>query len=264
MFPENAVPDCRDFGRNGTYLVYRKLAQDVAGFWRFIEHASDGLGGAEDIEEKHKQMRWLAAKFTGRWPGGAPLTLSPDQDDAKLEKENNFTYRPEDMNGNACPIGSHIRRSNPRDSILRVKDTAEQSFRTSGEHRIIRRGIGYGEPLFPAEAIENPHVPMGIQDDGRPRGLQFFAINASIKRQFEFIQQTWLNNSKFNGLEDNKDPISGDNDGLSHMEIQSDPLRIRITGVPRFVTVKGGAYFFLPSITALNFLANRPVVPEAG
>jgi len=106
-------------------------------------------------------------------------------------------------------------------------------------------------------------VPLGVQDDGQPRGLQFFAINANIKRQFEFIQQTWLDNSKFNGLEDNKDPISGDNDGLSHMVIPVEPVRLRVTNLPRFVTVKGGAYFFLPSITALRFLIGRSAGQEA-
>ena len=97
---------------------------------------------------------------------------------------------------------------------------------------------------------------MALADDGRARGIHFFCINASIRSQFEFVQQTWCNNPRFGGLHDNKDPITGDNDRTdqpsSHMTI---PGRQRTGPLPRFVTVRAGAYLFMPSITALRFLA---------
>ncbi len=255
QFPGNAFPACRDLGRHGTYLVYRKLAQDVAGFWQFIEAHAEATAPAADPREKQYAMRLLAAKMMGRWPSGAPLVLSPDRDDPALRNDNSFTYRPTDEDGYACPIGAHVRRVNPRDSLRRIRDSLDESFRTSNQHRLLRRGVPYGEPLFGPMEIEHDRVPLGLQDDGHPRGLHFFAINADIQRQFEFVQQTWIDNPKFNGLEDNKDPITGDNDGTGHMTIQRRPVRRRIRNVPRFVTVKGGAYFFLPSITAMRFLA---------
>ena len=102
-------------------------------------------------------------------------------------------------------------------------------------------------------------------DDGRARGIHFFCVNASIRSQFEFVQQTWCNNPRFGGLNDNKDPISGDNDRAdqppSHMTIPGRPLRQRTGPLPRFVTVKAGAYLFMPGLTALRFLASA--VPES-
>jgi deferrochelatase/peroxidase EfeB len=246
-----------DLGRNGTYVVYRKLEQDVAGFWGFIERWAEGQG-YDDLKEKQRQMRWLAAKFVGRWPSGTPLAFAPDRDEpsrgADSVQSNSFTFLPGDKEGYICPVGSHIRRSNPRDAIL--GDTPEESLRTSRRHRILRRATPYGSPMFPEEAIEGDNAPMGLKDDGQPRGLHFFAINTDIKRQFEFVQQEWVNNASFNGLFNCKDPLIGDNDGAGSMILAGRPLRIRIAQMPRFVHVKGGAYFFLPSITALRFLAN--------
>jgi deferrochelatase/peroxidase EfeB len=154
--------------------------------------------------------------------------------------------------GHGCPIGAHIRRANPRDAL--VNDAPAESFTTCSRHRIIRRGIPYGEPAFPPEAVQNHQAPVQLKDDGRRRGLHFIAINASIARQFEFLAQTWCNNPSFAVLFNDKDPIIGNNDGTSFMTIQSEPFRRRIAKMPRFVTTKGGAYFFLPSAAALRFL----------
>ncbi|NES46494.1 MAG: peroxidase, partial [Moorea sp. SIO2C4] len=172
----------------------------------------------------------------------------------EIQDKNQFKYLPEDKEGYRCPIGAHIRRSNPRDSFLDA--TPEDSFKLSNRHRIIRRGALYGEPLFPIGDIENGQLPVDIQDDGKPRGLHFFSINANIRRQFEFLQETWCNNPRFNSLYDSKDPIIGDNDGSGHMTIQRSLIRKRINNLPRFVTVKGGGYFFMPSITAMQFMVN--------
>ena len=234
--PESDKPQPKDFGRNGSYLVFRQLQQDVAGFRRYIKEKSN------DAEE----MQLLAAKFVGRWPSGAPLVLAPDRDDENLGEDpgrnNAFGYMQKDPDGYRCPIGAHIRRTYPRDSL---GADAQESLRNVNRHRILRRGALYGEPL-----------PEGtFEDDGKPRGLLFFCINADIESQFEFIQQTWLNNPKFNGLYNDKDPLVGDNDGSGQMTIQREPVRQRLTDLPRFVSVKGGGYFFLPSISALYFLA---------
>ena len=99
-------------------------------------------------------------------------------------------------------------------------------------------------------------LPLEVKDDGESRGLHFFCLNSDIGRQFEFVQETWSNNPRFNGLYDNKDPIIGDNDGSSHMALPGRAIRRRLMNLPRFVTMRGGAYFFVPSLRSLQFLAN--------
>ena len=222
----------KDFGRNGTYLVFRKLEQNVGKFREFVNG---------------DQLR--AAKMVGRWPSGAPLTLHPDTDPGPEFSRNDFLYYNKDRNGFHCPAGSHVRRANPRDSI---EHNPEQSLQTVSRHRILRRGVLFGERL-----------PVGQADDGASRGLLFVCLNTDLRRQFEFIQQTWLNSPKFAGLSDERDPIVGANSEHSitdaenyNFTIPRDPVRKRLSGLPRFVTVKGGGYFFLPGITALKFLAS--------
>jgi Dyp-type peroxidase family len=244
-FPGNELPNFKDFGFNGTYLVYRKLAQHVAVFWQFM---------AQQGDSSPEIMKTIASKCVGRWPSGTPLVLSPEQDNPQLPDKNLFTYLPEDEKGMSCPVGAHIRRTNPRDSFLEVPP--EQSLNTSNRHRILRRGALFGQPLYPLDDIENDRIPVDIQEDGQPRGLQFFCLNGDIGRQFEFVQQTWSNNPKFNGLYDNRDPIIGNNQGTSHMEIPQKPFRQRLLELPRFVTVKGGGYFFVPSLTAIKFIVS--------
>ncbi|MEP6913868.1 MAG: Dyp-type peroxidase, partial [bacterium] len=237
----------RDFGRNGSYLVFRKLEQDVAGFRRFLKENA----------RTEEEMLLLGAKLMGRWQSGAPIVLAPDSDpqkdvpfDRDKHPENDFYYMEHDPAGYRCPVSSHVRRTNPRDSL---GGTANESIRSVNRHRIIRRGVPYGPTLSPGV----------YENDGHSRGLLFFCINADIRRQFEFVQQTWANNPKFNGLYDDRDAIIGDNKDLSltnsrgpyYATIPNNPLRQRCSDVSRFVTVKGGAYFFLPSISALCFLA---------
>lgn len=225
----------KDFGHNGSYLVFRKLYQDVAGFRRYLR----------DNFSQPAERKLVAAKFVGRWPSGAPLVLAPDEDKPELwnfPQNNNFSYAATDSQGYRCPLGSHIRRVNPRDSL----GNPQESIKSVNRHRIVRRGALYGDKL-PQEAFE---------DDGKDRGVLFFCINADIQRQFEFIQQTWINNRKFSGLYNDKDPLLGDHDGSSYdMTIQREPVRQRLSGLPRFVSVRGGGYFFLPSLSALYFLA---------
>jgi Dyp-type peroxidase family len=237
--PANPGEVKRDLGRNGTYLVFRQMAQHVAKFCHFLDEATRTLDGQLDPTAGDR----LAAKFVGRWQNGAPLVLSPDADDPALSKADDFGYRDNDAHGFKCPIGSHVRRSNPRDTL---GPDAATALATANRHRILRRGRSYG--VRP----EDRRI-----DDGVPRGLHFLCLNSDIERQFEFVQQTWINNPVFGGLDGEVDPLVGNlTKGDEIFTTQADPLRTRVHNLERFVTVKGGAYFFLPSIRALRYLAS--------
>ncbi|MDZ7727036.1 MAG: Dyp-type peroxidase [Dehalococcoidia bacterium] len=230
----------RDFGRNGTYLVFRQLEQDVAGFWSHLDSLSRTASGEEDPGTRE----WLAAKMVGRWPGGASLVESPEHDDPALAHANDFGYHERDVDGLRCPVGAHVRRANPRDSLDPDPGT-EASYELNKRHRLLRRGRPYGPPFD----AERGH-------DGEKRGLHFICLSANIARQFEFVQQTWLGNPKFDGLYDSVDPLLGPRGpGGATYSIPRYPVRQRFTGLPSFVTVRGGAYFFLPGIRALRYLA---------
>jgi Dyp-type peroxidase family len=227
------MPEPEVLGRNGTYAVLRKLHQNVAAFRRFLKVNSNG---AEDEE-------LLAAKMMGRWRSGAPLALCPNQDDPDLgadpKRNNDFLYYDDDKVGFKTPPGSHARRMNPRDGI---KDSGT-SVRI---RRMIRRGTSYG-----------PRLPEGVmEDDGADRGLMFLFIGAHIKRQFEFVQSTWLNSGQFIAASGQKDPIAGSNDGAGDYTIPRHPVRRRLEGLPRFVVTRGGEYCFMPGLKALSWLAD--------
>lgn len=236
--PPGGDSSARDLGRNGTYLVVRQLEQDVAGFWQAMaEYGRDSSGNVD----RHEATR-LAAKCVGRWPSGAPLVSSPDSDNPAFAQENGFLYAA-DPHGLACPIGSHIRRTNPRDSL---EPGPAESLRVVERHRILRRGRSYGPPL----------EPFARESERAERGLFFICLNANIRRQFEFIQQTWSNNPKFGGLAVDKDPLIGDQPLQGGtFTIPAAPVRRRLERLARFVRVRGGEYFFLPSVRALRFLA---------
>jgi Dyp-type peroxidase family len=227
--PNGLHPGLRDLGRNGSFLVVRKLSQDVAGFRRYFQ---EQFSSPDERE-------LMAAKVMGRWPSGAPLSLSPDQDDPCLGPENDFLFMTGDAKGLRCPVGAHIRRMNPRDSLGQDPQASLKGVR---RRRIIRRGVLYGPPLAADQ----------IEDDGQERGLLFICINVDIRRQFEFIQQTWVNNPAFNGLYDELDPVIGHPSG--QMTIPQEPVRKKLH-LPSFVQMRGGGYFFLPSLPALRFLA---------
>jgi len=245
-FPEGGLPNCRDFGRNGSYLVFRKLEQDVAGFWNFVQQNAG--------PQSHEMIR-LASKFIGRWPSGTPLSLSPTYDNPAFSETDEFSFMANDPDGYRCPVGSHIRRANPRDSLQ--NDTPAQSYLTNSRHRIVRRGISFGEPLFPLDMLNVGRAPVDVKDDGRSRGEHFIALNASIARQFEFIQQTWCNDAEFHALYDIKDPIVGGNDGTGGMAMPAKPYRKFVPNLPQFVRVRGGAYFFMPSMPSLRYMARN-------
>ncbi|WP_333772691.1 Dyp-type peroxidase [Streptomyces sp. IBSBF 3136] len=224
------MPEPEALGRNGTFLVWRKLHTHVAAFRRYLR---DNAGGPEE-------ELLLAAKIVGRWPSGAPLILAPEHDDPDLgaddQRNNDFLYA-SDPRGMVCPHGAHARRANPRDSEI-IGDV--------DLHRLIRRSTSYGPPL-PAGTLD---------DDGADRGIVFIAVNAHLDRQFEFVKSQWFNDGNFTGLDVEKDLLTGDNDGSGIYTIPQRPVRRRLHGVERFVTTRGGEYFFLPSLSALRWLAD--------
>ena len=262
MNPYHAAGTLRDLVRNGTYIVYRKLEQDVAGFWRFLAREAVRLGGVDPV--------WLASKCVGRWPSGAPLALAPDADNPLLEGKDDFFYA-SDPDGLGCPLGAHVRRVNPRD-VLKPYATA-QSLSMTEAHRLLRRGRIYGAPLFDPKVLRSAATDATrsmleeMQDDGRPRGVHFLCVNASLKSQFEFVQQNWSNNPHFGGLNDNADPLASHHDDSgeapSRMTIPREGAALRTRPIPRFVRVKAGAYLFVPSLTALHFLGD-PRRPAGG
>jgi Dyp-type peroxidase family len=227
----------RDFGRNGTYLVFRQLHQDVPGFRKKLDELTQNPNGAPNPKARER----LAAQMVGRWPSGTSLAVAPDRDDPTHAKANEFRYHREDPLGLKCPIGSHVRRTNPRDALDPLPGS-ETSLSVNRHHRVIRRGRAYG-----------PHWVEGETGEV-DRGLILVLVNAMISRQFEFIQHSWINDPHFNGLRNDADPIVGTRSN-NEFVAPAEPIGRRCTGLPRFVTVTGGAYFFLPGIRALRYLA---------
>jgi Dyp-type peroxidase family len=224
------MPSPEVLGRNGTYMALRKLHTKVAAWRQFLRANASGP----------EQEALLGAKMIGRWPSGAPITLSPDQDDPAMggdpSRNNDFLYREDDDRGFKCPAGAHIRRVNPRDaSIIGVARL----------HRIIRRGTSYGPPL-----------PEGVlEDDGADRGLVGAFIGAHLGRQFEFIKSEWVEDGNFIGYSGEKDPVAGHHDRAGTVTIPRKPVRRRLQNLPNFVVTRGGEYFFIPGMRALRWLS---------
>jgi Dyp-type peroxidase family len=252
--PRNILPlgefGYHDLGRNGSYLVFRQLEQKVEEFWCFLDRVTQNSDGSSNPAARLQ----LAAKMVGRWPSGTSLVQAPDRDDPTIVDRNDFAYYHSDPQGLRCPIGAHVRRSNPRDSLDPAPGT-EKSIAVNKTHRLLRRGRPYGKPIdlsFDRDAIFN-NPPAG------ERGIHFLCINANISRQFEFVQHTWLDNPKFSGLDRETDPLVGDRHtgNIGNTAIfteQAVPIRKQVSGLPQWVVVRGGAYFFLPGIRAIQYL----------
>jgi Dyp-type peroxidase family len=222
-----ALPQPEILSRNGSFMAYRRLEEHVGRFRDFLRENG----------RTPEEQELLAAKLMGRWRSGAPLVLAPDKDDPALgadpQRNNNFNYKHEDPQGYAVPLGSHMRRMNPRDTAANMN-----------RRRMIRRGATYGA-----------YLPEGAPDDGSERGIAAFVICSSLIRQFEFAQNVWINDRNFHELGNERDPIIGTQDGRLEFKIPRRPIRRKITGLPAFTTVRGGAYFFLPGLKALRWLA---------
>jgi Dyp-type peroxidase family len=260
-------PDQCDLGRNGTYLVIRQLRQDVYGFWQWLDHHAGGIAAAREQ---------LASSIVGRRLSGEPLMEAENpalaaSAAAPPEALNAFNFL-SDPDGTRCPLGAHIRRANPRNAdlppgsagilsrLLRILGFNSQArerdlVASTRFHRLLRRGREYGVAVTPAQAVTG----------GAPaedRGLQFMCLNANLQRQFEFVQGAWLMNAKFDGFRSESDALLGNRLPLAP-DTPTDIFSIpqpdgpdrRLTGLPQFVTVAGGAYFLMPGIRALRFLA---------
>ena len=234
-----ADADPEVLGRNGTYVVFRKLHTRVAAYRQYL-HATAASREEEAL---------LGAKMVGRWQSGAPLALSPERDDPELgadpERNNDFLYG-DDLRGFKCPAGAHARRANPRDSL---DHDGSVNVRL---HRMIRRGTSYG-PMLPEGVLE---------DDGGDRGIIFVFAGAHLKRQFEFVKTQWLNDGIFIGAPAEKDPLVGPNDEASSFTIPQRPIRRRLQELPPFVVTRGGEYCFAPGLRALRWLAELTTVTE--
>ena len=246
-----------DLGLNGTYLVFRQLFQDVPKFWNTLNHFAQQEQSDSQNKNSHQDAIKLASKMVGRWPSGTALVQSPEKDDLSILDRDNFSYHSTDPDGLKCPLGAHIRRTHPRDSLA-PEPGSEKSIEFSNRHRLLRRGRAYGKPF---DTSMNPETFLkNINKEAAPvsRGLHFICLNANIGRQFEFVQHTWANNPNFNGLYQDPDPIIGSRTmNGSHADqftIQKCPARSQIANLPAFIQTRGGAYFFLPSRRALTFL----------
>ncbi len=220
--------------RNGTYLVFRQLEQDVPAFNAFVAEAANKVYGNAGKQTQDK----FAALLVGRELDGTPLVQSKASGGSS---QNDFLYYNEDRSGMACPIGAHIRRANPRDTVGPDPDT---SLRLSKMHRIIRRGRPYGEKLDASSG--NP-----ANQAAAARGMLFIALNADIAGQFEMIQHSWLNNTHFGGLYAGTDPFGHFECPADVVAIQNRPANLYIERPRPFVRVRGGAYFFMPGIEAV-------------
>jgi Dyp-type peroxidase family len=228
---------------NGTFMVYRKLHQNLATFRAYLEEHAALYGGGKEK---------LAAKFIGRWRDGTPLELSPDRPDSAIAQDpsrsTNFTFGA-DPEGTRCPIGAHVRRVHPRDAFGFHSKLIDR-------RRITRRGLPYGRFAADDEAAT----------DQEERGVIFMALNANISRQFEFMQQQWIEYGNDAHLGNQKDMLMGNHGGRGRFVVQGDASATNppfICGnLPNFVEVRGGNYFFLPSITALGMIAMGLVDPR--
>jgi Dyp-type peroxidase family len=263
------APDKKDLARNGTYLVMRQLEQDVRGLWQFLYKQSGG---------NLSEAKQLGAKMVGRTQAGDPLVPIQPQAIAGIDpdaiQKNQFTYE-NDAAGARCPFGAHIRRTNPRNHDFPERNIGllkklivmlgfgprgfyEDLTSSVRFHRILRRGREYGPKLTPEEALQ-PALP-----NESKRGLHFICLNANISRQFEFLQNAWVANTKFSGLANESDPLLGNRQPLAGCPVtanftnpRENGLSRRISNLPQFVTVRGGAYFFLPSLRALRYFAEE-------
>jgi len=238
------------WAQDGSFLVFRRLRQDVGSFHEFLHDTAQGLKIDPGL---------FGAKCVGRWTSGAPILHAPEQDDAELAKDdlknNDFEFRKEDRKGRVCPFASHIRKVYPRDDEKDLPAKKQPlNERITQTHRLLRRGIPYGAP-----SPSSPNAPL---QDSVDRGLLFLAYQTSIEEQFEFVQKQ-ANNPDFKERGAGYDPIIGQNGRSKKRERQftlfvkgrKEPVIVPINR--EWVIPTGGGYFFSPSIRALHMLAKR-------
>jgi deferrochelatase/peroxidase EfeB len=244
------VPEPKELGLNGSFAVFKMIETDVVGFENFLQSNKDKI-----------DPELLAAKICGRWRNGVPLALSPETDSPPggitPEQLNNYEYVNADGSGDPkglrCPVGAHMRRINPRGQPITGQGQPGGSNNT---HRLVRRGLPYGPTYDPTKPY-----------DGIERGLLGYFINSSIENQYEFVLGHWVNDSEFAGAvrlhPKSKDPMIGTQDPKESIFVipqANGAPPIKVAGFSTFVTTKAAAYCFLPSITAIKFIANLGAV----
>jgi deferrochelatase/peroxidase EfeB len=241
----------RDLGRNGTFLVVRQLAQDTKAFdasLKLLADAAKDHPGAPPGLTPAQLQHWIAAKMVGRWKDGTSLVRYPnrpgtgwDNEHPHIAPDNDFLLGAEDPVGLRCPFGSHIRRTNPRESF---EPGSMEQLAIVNRHRILRAGRRY-EGYAPAKGAK--------KEDG---GLMFMCFNADLERQFEFVQQTWAMAPQFHGLENEVDAILGRGKTTGRLTIPTASGPLQVKGLADVVRVRGGGYFFVPSRAALDYLSS--------
>ncbi|WP_235911945.1 cytochrome P450 [Mesorhizobium xinjiangense] len=233
--PDN--PGWADFGRNGSFLVVRQMAQHVDAFEDYCRREAQRLAAMRGHDGCDKD--WIGAKMMGRWKDGGSIVRHGLSEPGR-EPDNHFSYTAEDPDGRQCPYGAHVRRANPRDSLGPDRET---QIALSKRHRILRIGRTYLRP----------------GGRGRPaeKGMLFMCLNAEIERQFEFVQQSWVMRRSFQSLTDEGDPFVGNPQGNGTFTIPDRHGPLVLKGLDSFVTVRGGGYFFMPGRAALAHLLAR-------
>jgi Dyp-type peroxidase family len=249
--------------RNGSFLVYRRLLQDVGLFWRTMRDEAERLSHLPGYDKLNDIS--LASRLVGRWPSGAPVSRTPAGDDTKLGEdqfannhfrfdsdtpplklighEDGFDQAKADPIGATCPLGAHIRKVNTRDA---PSDMGARS--STYERRILRVGVPFGPSLKNRYAETTAGEP--------ERGLLFLSIQSSIEEQFEFLQARWINDDARPKSPGGNDMIVGQNaaamDGVRRCILFGGGLQqAQVESAGQFVTASGGGYFFVPSISTL-------------
>jgi|GEM_PF-646783 len=247
----------RDFGRNGSFLVVRELAQFVDEFKRYCREQAEQVDSALGPPyEDEKGPERVAAKLMGRWQNGSSLVIHPHAPGDKSDNE--FNFRVADPQGQCCPLGSHVRRANPRDG---APGEREVRLKLNNRHRLLRVGRTYRRP-----AEQDRLFGACPSDPGKHHetGTCFMAFNADIERQFEFVQQTWLNAATPRGDRLERDPMSGLQQGDACFNIPHEAGAEQLRDLTEFVRTRAGGYFFVPGRGALEFLASRTAFARLG
>ncbi len=262
------------WSRNGSYAVYRRLRQDVAGFRRFLDVQAASLNAQPGFEGMTPER--LGALLVGRWHSGAPVSRTPDEDIPEMggdvlannhfgfaadtpplpliggQLTNKFPEAAADPIGLTCPLAAHIRKVNTRDV-----GNDQGGRRASFERRILRRALPYGDP------IDN-----GESDDDADRGLMFLCYQASIVDQFEFLNQTWMSDPAAPRAPSGHDMVVGQNGQpgedreRSAVFVTKDAQVATVTSPADFVVPTGGGYFFTPSVSALRDVIGKTNPPH--
>ena len=246
--PGPNAPGGPPWAKNGSFLVFRRLRQDVAGWRDFVVSTAQTANIPNAL---------AAAKLVGRWESGAPLEITGDvskdpgfANPALLSPANvnNFKYST-DVDGIVVPLAAHIRKTNPRNGAT---DTG--NFADTLRRRILRRGIPFGTTLPLGTPTSDPSANPPYPND---RGLCFVCYQSSISRQFEFMQNHWANNPNFPKPGAGQDPISAQTTLPGSFSVPGG-RQTHIELMARFVVTSGGDYYFAPSISALHVLATKP------